>query len=76
MDANVAEIHDMQVRMFRKAQVAWGLTGKECAAIFQKYDIFGFIEQCYDSLHTTGENVILGDIEELLRNHGVKLCRV
>ena len=64
-------ITHMQCHVFRMAQVKWGLSPQECAEIFRKYDILGFINECYDSLHLSSYNCALDDVETLLHNQGV-----
>ena len=46
--------------------VTWGLR-----RIVQKYDILGFISECYDILHLNGYACVLHDVENLLKNRGV-----
>lgn len=68
-----ADITDMQCRLFRMAEMKWHKSPQECADIFKKYDIMGFIDECYDSLHLNSYQCALDDIELLLKNSGVKL---
>lgn len=46
-------IADMQCWVFRMAQLKWELSPKECAKLFKKYDILGFISECYELLHVS-----------------------
>ena len=39
--------------------------------LFKKYDILGFISECYDILHLNGYACVLHDVENLLKNRGV-----
>ena len=66
-------ICDMQCWVFRHAQKKWNMTARECADLFQKYDLFGFISECYDLLHVSGYQRALEDTEEILRSQGVAL---
>lgn len=66
-----ADIPDMQCWVFRMAQTKWRMSPDECANLFKKYDLFGFIADCYDSLHLSSYSCALADVEELLRNRGV-----
>ena len=36
-----------------------GLSGKELSQLFNKYNIWNFIYECYEALHTTGELCII-----------------
>ena len=39
------------------------LTGKQLAELFSRYRVWEYIYSCYDSLHTTGTNYIIEDID-------------
>ena len=66
-------IADMQCWVFRKAQKKWNITPSECADVFKKYDLLGFISECYDLLHVSSYQRALEDIEEILHNKGVAI---
>ena len=68
-------IADMQCWVFRMAQSNWKKTPKECAEIFKKYDILGFISECYDLLHVSSYNCALEDVEDILKANGVNICK-
>jgi hypothetical protein len=74
MSKEQLDIADMQCWVFRMAQSKWHLSGQECAALFRKYDILGFIADCYDSLHLNSYACVLNDIETLLKNRGETVC--
>ena len=40
------DIADMQCWVFRIAQTRWHISPIECAVIFKKYDILGYISEC------------------------------
>jgi hypothetical protein len=42
------------------------LTGKEVIELFNRYDIVGYIKQCYDALHVMGGLAIAADINTLI----------
>ena len=67
------DIEDMECWIFRMAQKRWQFSPYICAEIFKKYDLLGFIDECYDLLHLNGYERTLDDIEELLKNKGVQL---
>lgn len=71
MEERNIDIEDMQCWVFRMAQMKWKISAKYCAKLFEKYDIWGFIEECYDILHLNGYSCVLSDIEILLKNKGV-----
>lgn len=64
-------IADMQCWVFRKAQSKWNLSAKKCMELFQKYDLLGFISECYGLLHVSGYQHALDEVEDILRSKGV-----
>ena len=69
------DIADMQCWVFRMAQSKWEMTAKDCAELFKKYDLLGFVSECYDLLHVSSYNNALEDIEDILRANGVNVCK-
>ena len=43
------------------------LTGKQAAALFDKYGVFDYLLEGYDVLHTTGYQYMNRDIDEYLK---------
>jgi len=64
-------IADMQCWVFRHAQRKWNLSPSACASLFQRYNLLGYISECYDLLHVSSYQCALEDIEDLLRSKGV-----
>lgn len=75
MSQEQINITDMQCRVYRMAQRTWNMTPADCTRLFQKYNIFGFISDCYDTLHLASYDCALHDVEEILQSNGVDLCR-
>lgn len=73
MNSNPIDIADMQCWVFRMAQTKWKMTAKDCADLFKKYNLWGFIENCYDSLHLNSYACALAEVEELLKHRGVTI---
>ena len=44
-----------------------GISGKELTELFNKYNIWDFLYDCYGALHTTGELYIINDIDEFIK---------
>ena len=63
----------IQIRLFRLAQDKWDLDEEECSKIFNKYNIYGYIETCYEFFHVQGDEANLSDIENYLKNNGVTI---
>lgn len=70
MSERQTDIADMQCWVFRLAQRKWKKSAKECMELFRKYDVFGFISDCYDILHLNSYECVLNDVETLLKNRG------
>ncbi len=56
------------------AQKKWNITSAACAELFIKYDLLGYVSECYDLLHLSSYQVALKDIEDILRSHGETIC--
>lgn len=63
-------IANIQYWVFRMAQSKWKMTPKECAELFKKYDILGFISECYELFHVSSYNCAL---EDILKANGVNV---
>lgn len=48
------------------------LKGSEVVALFQKQNVYDFLTQNYEVLHTQGEEYILEEIELFIKNHQQK----
>lgn len=66
------DLYQIQVRLFRLAQLKWNLTARQCSCLFKKYNIYGYIQTCYDFYHIQGDEANLCDIEKYLSNSGYK----
>lgn len=73
MSEHDLDIADMQCWVFRMAQKKWKMSAKDCTELFRKYNVLGFIADCYDILHLNSYACALEDVETLLRNRGVVL---
>lgn len=71
MSEREIDVADMQCWVFHMAQAKWKIPAADCAALFRKYDVLGFISECYDSLHLNGYACVLHDVETLLKKRGV-----
>lgn len=45
-----------------------GLSGREVSALFAKYGVYDYVIRYFDSLHTTGENYIVADIDAYIHS--------
>ena len=64
------EILFMEMRIFSAFLQKHKMKPKEANKLFEEYGIWDYIEECYDSLHTSGDEYILNDIEYILQKRG------
>ena len=57
------------------AQAKWNVTPSECADIFKKSDLLGFISECYELLHVSSCKCALDNIEQILLANGIDIKR-
>ena len=48
-----------------------GMTGREVIDLFDKYSVFQYIQMFYESLHTTGANYIVDDIDSYIQSRKI-----
>lgn len=71
MSRREMDIADMQCWVFRMAQQKWDMKACDCADLFKKYDLLGFISECYELLHVSSYEHALSDVEDILHANGV-----
>ena len=49
------------------------LTGKAVSKLFKDYDVYGYLNEFYDVLHTTSSSYINNDIDIFLKARGYAL---
>jgi hypothetical protein len=65
------EIVFMQVRLLRIASEEWQIPIQRVSLLFDKYNIFKFIEECYDVFHMEGDDAVFDEIKMVLKGKGV-----
>ena len=65
-----SEIVFMQVRLLRLASEEWQMSIQKVNALFDKYSILKFIEDCYGVFHMEGDYAVFAEIKTLLKNKG------
>lgn len=48
-----------------------GMTGREVIDLFDKYSVCQYIQLFYESLHTTGANYIVDDIDSYIQSRKI-----
>ena len=69
----IDEVLFAQVRLFRMFCERFGLEPSSGNSLWNEFGIWGFIEGCYDTLHLSGDESALDDIQTKLAFHGVSL---
>ena len=64
MDKKINDFIVFCIEIFKEKKQ---MTGKEAHELFEKYDVFQYLENGYDILHTQGDQWIVEDIEEFIR---------
>ena len=64
MDKKINDFIIFCIEIFKEKKQ---MTGKEAHELFEKYDVFQYLENGYDILHTQGDQWIVEDIEEFIR---------
>lgn len=65
-----AEIIFMQARLLRLASEEWHVSVQRVNVLFDQYNIFKFIEDCYDVFHMEGDFAVFEEIKAVLKNKG------
>ena len=64
------EVIYMQVRVFREFLNRYKMKAADAYQLFEKNDIWGYIESCYEVLHLSGDESVLNDIQRILKRNG------
>jgi hypothetical protein len=65
------EIIFMQVRLLRLASEEWHLSIRKVNELFDKYNIYKVIDDCYGIFHMEGDYAVFDEIKTVLKNKGV-----
>lgn len=66
----IDEVLYMQTRIFRMFCERSGLDPKEANRLFCTAGAWDFIADCFDALHTSGDEYVYEDVMRLLKNKG------
>ncbi|MBQ9007757.1 MAG: DUF3791 domain-containing protein [Clostridia bacterium] len=64
------EVLFLEARIFAEFVRKFNIKPKEANRVFEKYGIWTYIEECYDTLHMNGDDYILNDVEHILQRKG------
>ena len=60
----------MELRLLGLFRSKYKMESIKVNKLFKDYDIYKYIEECYDTLHMNGDEYILNDICEILKSKG------
>lgn len=60
----------MQTRIVRLASERWNMSIKDVVEMFSRFEVLQYIENCFGIFHMEGDEVILEDVTEYIRNKG------
>lgn len=61
----------MQTRLVRVASEEWHMTLREVNVLFEKYDVYRFISDCWGIFRVEGDMAVLYDIRDYLQSKEV-----
>ena len=68
------QITHMQMRIARLATEKWGLSIAEVGRLFDEYQVFAYIQDCFGIFHVEGDEAVWEDIVPYLKKRGLRLC--
>lgn len=69
----IDEILYMETRVFSDFCKSKNISAREANRLFNLCDIWNYIETCYDSLHLSGDDSVMADVEMIMRKRGALL---
>lgn len=70
MSARDKEVLNMQLVLIPILAKTWNKTYIQLATIFKKYDILNYIDICYESYNSTGNQGIIDDLRSYIELQG------
>ena len=67
---NDKKIKDFVIFCLEEYKTRYNLNGKEVYDLFNKYNLFDYLENGYEVLHTQGKEYIINDICDYLKIRG------
>ena len=63
-------ISTLQAEIFDLCMNKWKISNVECSEIFDKYNIWEYIHECYDILHLYGSSENVREIDRIVNAGG------
>lgn len=67
------KINDFIIFCLESYKSKYNIKGNYAYIIFDEYDLFNYLKDGYDLLHTQGQDYIINDIDTYLKNRGFSL---
>ena len=64
------EVLNMQLVLIPLLAAAWKKTYAELSDILQKYNVLSYIDVCYESYNSTGNQGIINDLQDYIEMQG------
>ena len=73
MSMREKEVLNMQLTLIPVLAKAWNKSYPELSDLFQKYDVPGYIDVCYEKYNSTGNQGIIDDLKEYIEMQGGRI---
>lgn len=70
MSVRDKEVLNMQLVLIPILAKAWQKSYTQLAIIFEKYDVLGYIDVCYENYNSTGNQGIIDDLRDYIEMQG------
>lgn len=70
MSVRDKEVLNMQLVLIPVLAKAWHKTYAQLGVIFEKYDVLGYIDVCYENYNSTGNQGIIDDLRDYIEMQG------
>ena len=73
MSMREKEVLNMQLTLIPVLAKAWNKSYPELSDLFQKYDVLGYIDVCYEKYNSPGNQGIIDDLKEYIEMQGGRI---
>lgn len=74
MSARDKEVLNMQLVLIPLLAEEWKMSYAQLADLFARYDILGYIDVCYETYNSTGNQGIIDDLRDYIEMQGGKVA--
>ena len=73
MNAREKEVLNMQWVLIPMLSETWKYSYSELSKLFRKYNVLSYIDACYESYNSTGNQGIIEDLKEYIEMQGGRI---